>query len=203
MEMWVQLSAGEGPEECGRALWHISQEFEKELKKLDVRIELLKAETAKKPRCFRSMLFKVSGENLESLKEDWQGPICWKAPSPFRAHYKRQNWFIQLHFLGTTQREDIDLKLVKFEAVKASGAGGQHVNKTSTAIRATYEPLKLSVFCQDERSQVRNKELALARLLKLIEDRRHKQKKQDKQEQRLMHYSLERGNPVRTFRGKL
>ena len=69
------------------------------------------------------------------------------------------------------------LKQCKVDTFRASGKGGQHVNKTESAVRITHMPTAIDVTCQDERSQHRNKEIALSRLRKKLEALNKKQKK--------------------------
>ena len=69
------------------------------------------------------------------------------------------------------------LKQCKVDTFRASGKGGQHVNKTESAVRITHMPTAIVVTCQDERSQHRNKAIALSRLRKKLEALNKKQKK--------------------------
>ena len=85
--------------------------------------------------------------------------------------------------------------------MKASGPGGQHVNKTNTAVRVTHKSTGLIAKAQEERSQYMNKKLALARLLKLIEQKQYDTEKGVQQNRWEMHNDLERGNSVRVFHG--
>jgi peptide chain release factor len=203
MNAWLQFSSGQGPKECQRSLGHIAKIFSEEVQELGISCELLQAEKGDAKNSFRSLLFSLEGNSLESLKNNWEGTLCWKAQSPFRPNHKRQNWFFQANLFAIPAKIDFDLSKIRFEAQRGSGPGGQHVNKSATAIRAYYEPMKLAVFCNEERSQHRNKMLASARIIEAANLRSKQKDGDEKNTQRQQHYLLERGNPIRTFKGKL
>ena len=198
---WIQFSSGQGPRECERVLWHLLKLFETEATELGLSTELLEAHAGIEKKSFRSLLIKVEGKKLDALKVKWRGSLCWRGKSPFRPLHKRQNWFVQAHFLSLPKADKFDLKQIRFEAQRGSGPGGQHVNKSSTAIRATYG--EFSVLCQEERSQAQNKQLALARIARLIQEQQEQKLNETKAGSRQLHYQLERGNPSRSFSGKL
>ncbi len=95
----------------------------------------------------------------------------------------------------------LDAAEVLFEPMRASGPGGQHVNKTESAVRATHRPSGLVVVAREERSQVQNKRLALARLQALLTAHATAARAGIDQDRWSQHDALQRGAPVRTFVG--
>jgi peptide chain release factor len=91
---------------------------------------------------------------------------------------------------------------VRFETARSSGKGGQHVNKTETAVRVVHIPTGLVAIARDERSQWHNKKLALARLGALLQSRQRQAAAASKAEIRSRHDRLERGNAVAVFIGR-
>ena len=94
------------------------------------------------------------------------------------------------------KEEDID-----YQAMRASGPGGQHVNKTDSAVRATHRPTGLVTTAQEQRSQHANRKLARLKLALLLEERREQSQAQGRTAEWTFHKQLERGNPVRTYAG--
>ena len=94
------------------------------------------------------------------------------------------------------KEEDID-----YQATRASGPGGQHVNKTDSAVRATHRPTGLVTTAQEQRSQHANRKLARLKLALLLEERREQSQAQGRTAEWTIHNRLERGNPVRTYAG--
>ena len=151
--MFVQISSGQGPSECQRVVWLVCQKLKKDFENL----ELIKSESGYENNCYRSMTFEfLEPANFAQLREEWEGTISWRGKSPFRPNHKRQNWYIKVDFFEQIESEAFDLSNVKIEAFRGSGPGGQHVNKTSTAIRAVYLRTGDAVVCMDERSQYAN-----------------------------------------------
>lgn len=146
-------------------------------------------------------IVKFIGNNVEQFSKNWVGTIQWIGKSTFRKLHKRKNWFIGVFEVETSKSQIFNEKDVAYQAMRSSGAGGQHVNKVSSAIRATHQPTGLSVVAMDSRSQHQNKQLALERLKDKWLTEQHKAWGENTQKQWLNQTQVERGNPVRTFEG--
>ena len=125
------------------------------------------------------------------------------APSTIRPHHKRKNWFIGVLELAPLQEASSRLAPVdlRFEALRAGGPGGQHQNKTESAVRVVHVPSGLTVVARDGRSQHLNKAIAIARLATLLQLRDELARTGDRMTVQAGHDRLERGKPVRRFTG--
>jgi peptide chain release factor len=150
-----------------------------------------------------SALVMLHGAGAAPFARAWTGTLQWIAQSPVRPHHKRKNWFVGAVELPVTARkaERLEVKDVRFESFRAGGPGGQHQNKTESAVRAIHGPTGLSVTAREERSQHRNKGLALERLAALIAAGKDLEQLAEQQRTQAAHDSLERGRPVRRFKG--
>jgi len=146
----------------------------------------------------------LSGSGAETFAASWTGSILWIATSPVRPHHKRKNWYIGISRLAPppVAPATLDPADVRFEAFRAGGPGGQHQNKTESAVRAIHVTTGLAVVARDERSQHRNKSAALERLATLLTASRDLARAADRDAIQAGHDQLERGRPIRTFKGE-
>lgn len=150
----------------------------------------------------KSATFAITGEYAYGYLKSEKGVHRLVRISPFDAAARRHTSFTAVDVMPELP-DDVDVEInmddVRMDYFRASGAGGQHVNKTSSAVRMTHMPTGIVVQCQNERSQLQNKEMCMKYLrAKLFELEQEKQAKL-KAEIGGVHQAIEWGSQIRSY----
>lgn len=201
---YIQITSGRGPVECCRVVVLIMQKIIEHAKDLGLKADIVENEDGPENGCMFSCTLSVEGDNINILCKEWEGSVLWVAQkNPFRPWHRRKNWFVGVHFFQPLKSESINERDITYETLRASGPGGQNVNKVETAVRATHLPSGISVVASDMRTQVQNKKLAKERLIMKLSAIEEEKKNQQDYAVWMNHNTLERGNPVKKFKGDL
>jgi peptide chain release factor len=204
--MWLSISAGRGPEECAHAAaltFKVLLQEAENYPRGTIAVRMIDAEGAREKGNLRSALLSLEGTEAPDFAASWTGVIQWIWRSPYRPCHKRKNWFVSVTPVKMPEPGMLFLPGdVRFETARASGPGGQYVNKTESAVRALHIPTGKNALAREERSQLLNKRLALARLAALFEEEQAEKEQAAKSQLRHTHYELERGNPIRVYDGE-
>jgi peptide chain release factor len=197
-EVILHLSAGQGPHECEWVVARLVEAFVREAAAEGLTAEPIEPVAGPCP----SALLRVAGTGADGFAAARCGTIRWIGTSPFRPLHKRRNWFVGVHRLAVADAiTGLDDRDIRYEAMRAQGPGGQHVNKTDSAVRATHLPTGLTTVSQDQRSQFANKKIARLKLGLMIERQRDQRLASDRTDAWQRNQELERGNAVRTYEG--
>lgn len=150
----------------------------------------------------KSVTFLVKGENAYGYLKGEMGVHRLVRISPFDAGGRRHTSFASVEVLPEIT-EDIKLDInpddIKMDVYRASGAGGQKVNKTSSAVRLTHIPTNIVVACQTERSQVQNRETAMTMLKSKLLELKEKEHKDKIEDLKGVHREIAWGSQIRSY----
>lgn len=197
----IQITSGRGPAECTWVVAQVVKKVLEEAHEKQLKATVLQRETGQENGTVETAIIHLEGKNVPAFVASWLGTIQWIGKSTFRKFHQRKNWFVGIFEIEQSKDTAFHEKDVQYQAMRSSGAGGQHVNKVSSAIRATHIPTGIAVVAMDSRSQHQNKKLATERLKQKIEENNWNQFKNQEQNAWSNQMQIERGNPVRVFEG--
>ena len=164
-------------------------------------VELLEA-SAGEEAGIKSATFRAKGENAYGLYAAEKGVHRLVRLSPFDAAHRRQTSFAGVEVSPVVEESgeiEIDDEDLQIDTYRASGAGGQHVNKTDSAVRITHKPSGIVVQCQNERSQSSNKATAMAMLRSKLVELEERKRREEIAKERGEAQDVNFGSQIRSY----
>ncbi len=150
----------------------------------------------------KSVSFKLEGECAYGYMKAEKGVHRLVRISPFDANSRRQTSFASVEVMPEIE-DDTEIKVkpeeLRVDTFRSSGAGGQHINKTDSAIRITHLPTGIVVACQNERSQTQNREMAMKMLISKLIEKREAERMERDQDIKGEIKKIEWGSQIRSY----
>jgi peptide chain release factor 2 len=151
----------------------------------------------------KSVTMKIEGDNAYGYLRTEKGVHRLVRISPFDSNARRHTSFASLDVMPEIEDADNDIEVnpddIRVDTYRSSGAGGQHVNKTSSAIRITHFPTGIVVQCQNERSQLQNRETAMRMLKSKLAERREEEQQAEIAKIKGDQKKIEWGSQIRSY----
>lgn len=190
--MILQISSGQGPAECELGVAKLAGY----ILRRDPNAKILDRSVGSHRSIYRSVRIETVMDFTRLV-----GSVLWVCKSPYRPAHERKNWFLDVSLCEGAEFVPFDAEKIRYETVKSRGKGGQHVNKTESAVRATYLPTGDTVVCMEERSQYLNKQRAAALLRERAEAANSRSAAAQRDRDWRRHTQLVRGDAVAVFEG--
>ncbi len=196
------ISSGRGPVECRRAVRAVAAGFIAAVEETGLDVDYIPGFDPDGEGPVSATILVVDAEGqLDALLSGWRGIIQWVAKSDRRGQASRKNWFVSLREEVAPAASTLSVREsdVAFSAITAGGPGGQHQNKTASAIRAEHRPSGVTVVVRSEPSQHRNKAIALQRIAAILDMRERAVLSRSERASWAGRIAVERGAPVRVI----
>ncbi|QWW66845.1 peptide chain release factor H [Rhizobium sp. WYJ-E13] len=196
------ITSGNGPVECRIAVSALLRILEREAVQQGCSVDTSLGPMPDQHGA-KSAIFSIDGSAAEQIAAGYCGTVRFTFKSPVRPGHKRQNWYVavrRIDLVPEGHEVAINPADLHFETLRAGGPGGQHQNTTDSAVRVLHRPSGLVVTARDERSQHRNKALAIQRLQAMLQDIEAEKQEAAKAGRFVANRTIERGNEVKAFK---